>query len=166
MNINTVSYTTVRPRVYAEAAQVRRTPSETVGPAYIVDISPEAHEAYARSRKTQTGAASDTPGECETCKNRRYKDGSNDASVSFQAPTRISPEQAASAVASHEREHVTHEQVRAKQEGRRIVSQTVSLKMGVCPECGRIYVAGGVTRTVTAKAAEVPVSEGLVDVYA
>lgn len=29
-------------------------------------------------------------------------------------------------------------------------NQSVSLHMGVCPECGRSYVAGGTTRTTTA----------------
>ena len=29
----------------------------------------------------------------------------------------------------------------------KLVSSTVTLKMGVCPECGRTYVAGGLTKT-------------------
>jgi hypothetical protein len=89
------------------------------------------------------------PGECETCKNRKYQDGSNDPSVSFQAPARINPSQAGAVVASHEREHVAHEQAKAAEEGRKVISQTVSLKTGICPECKRVYVSGGVTRTLT-----------------
>jgi hypothetical protein len=51
---------------------------------------------------------------------------------------------------SHEREHVTNEQARAQRDDRKVVSQTVTLSTAVCPECGRVYVSGGVTRTVTA----------------
>lgn len=29
------------------------------------------------------------------------------------------------------------------------MQQTVSIQTAICPECGRIYVAGGTTRTVT-----------------
>ena len=50
---------------------------------------------------------------------------------------------------SHEREHVVNEQARAEKEGRKVVSQTVTLTMATCPECGRMYVSGGTTRTVT-----------------
>ena len=90
------------------------------------------------------------PHECQTCKNRKYQDGSSDPSVSYQAPTHISPNQAGAAVASHEGEHVAHEQAKAEREGRKIVSQTVSLSTSICPECGRVYISGGVTRTITA----------------
>ena len=90
------------------------------------------------------------PHECQTCKNRKYQDGSSDPSVSYQAPTHISPNQAGAAVAAHEGEHVAHEQAKAQQEDRQIVSQTVSLSTSICPECGRVYISGGVTRTITA----------------
>ena len=30
--------------------------------------------------------------ECETCKNRKYVDGSNESDVSFKSPTHVSPE--------------------------------------------------------------------------
>lgn len=29
------------------------------------------------------------------------------------------------------------------------MQQTVSIQTAICPECGKIYVAGGTTRTVT-----------------
>lgn len=35
--------------------------------------------------------------ECQTCKERKYQDGSNDPGVSFKTPASISPERAASA---------------------------------------------------------------------
>lgn len=62
----------------------------------------------------------------------------------------ISVGSSASVVASHEQEHVSNEQAKAKGEGRRVVSQTVVLQYAVCPECHRSYVSGGTTRTVTA----------------
>lgn len=88
--------------------------------------------------------------ECKTCKERKYQDGSNDPGVSFKTPTHIDPGQSASAVRGHEMEHVVNERARAKNEGRRVISQTVSMQTGICPECGRVYTAGGVTRTTTA----------------
>ncbi len=87
--------------------------------------------------------------ECQTCKNRKYQDGSNDPGVSFKTPTNIAPEQAASSVRAHENEHVVREQAKAEREGRKVVSQNVSYQSGICPECGKVYVAGGKTRTVT-----------------
>ena len=54
------------------------------------------------------------------------------------------------AVRSHEQEHVGREQFQAEQEGREVVFQTVTIHNAICPECGRIYVSGGTTRTVTA----------------
>ena len=87
--------------------------------------------------------------ECQTCSNREYVDVSNDPGVSFKSPTKISPNQAAAAVSSHEGEHVTNEQARAKEEGREVLSQTVVLHSDICPECGRAYISGGTTRTVT-----------------
>lgn len=86
---------------------------------------------------------------CHTCENRKYQDGSDDPGVSFKSPSKLTPEQAASAVVSHEREHVFREQAKAKEEGAKVVSQTVSIHTGICSECGKVYVAGGTTRTVT-----------------
>ena len=88
-------------------------------------------------------------GECQTCKNRKYQDGSDDPGVSFKTASKIAPETAASAVRGHEMEHVYRNQAKAEREGREVVSQTVTLKTGICPECGKPYIAGGETRTVT-----------------
>ena len=85
--------------------------------------------------------------ECQTCKNRKYQDGSKDPSVSFKTPTRLSPEQAAYAVRSHEAEHVAHAWAQAQREDKEVVSQSVTYHTGICPECGRTYLAGGNTRT-------------------
>ena len=88
--------------------------------------------------------------ECQTCEERKYQDGSDDAGVSYQTPTHIAPEQAASAVRGHEMEHVVRERASAEREDRRVVSQSVSMHTAICPECGRVYVSGGTTRTTTA----------------
>ena len=85
--------------------------------------------------------------ECQTCKNRKYQDGSNDPSVSFQTPTHISPSNSASAVMGHEMEHVTHERARAARDDKEILSQSVIIKTAICPECGKVYVSGGETTT-------------------
>lgn len=86
---------------------------------------------------------------CQTCEERKYQDGSDDMGVSFQTPTRIAPEAVASAVRGHEQEHVVREQAKAEREDRRVVSQSVTLHTGICPECGRVYISGGTTRTMT-----------------
>ena len=51
-------------------------------------------------------------------------------------------------------EHVVREQAKAQREGRAVISQTVTIHTGICPECGSVYVSGGTTRTTTAKAAK------------
>lgn len=88
-------------------------------------------------------------GECQTCKHRKYQDGSNDPGVSFKTPAHIAPEQAAATVRGHEMEHVVREQASARREGREVVQQTVTMHTAICPECGDVYVSGGTTRTVT-----------------
>ncbi len=87
--------------------------------------------------------------ECQTCANRQYQDGSDDPSVSMQSPTKIDSKAAASAVRKHEYEHVNNEQARAERDGREVVSQSVRLHTDICPECGKVYVSGGETRTTT-----------------
>ena len=87
--------------------------------------------------------------ECQTCKNRRYKDQSDDPGVSFQTASHIDPSAAYSAVRAHENEHVARNQTQAEQHGQKIAYQTVTIHRAICPECGRSYVSGGVTHTVT-----------------
>ncbi len=89
-------------------------------------------------------------GECQTCEQRKYQDGSDDPGVSFKTAAHIAPEQAASAVKGHEMEHVAREQAKAEREDRKVVSQNVTIHTDICPECGKVYVSGGTTRTVTA----------------
>ncbi len=84
--------------------------------------------------------------ECQTCKKRKYKDGS-DEMVSFKAAAHISPESAGAAVMAHEQEHVSNAYKKAALKGGKVLQASVQLHMGVCPECGRSYVAGGTTST-------------------
>jgi len=93
--------------------------------------------------------------ECHTCDNRRYVDVSSDSAVSFQSPTKVAPEQAAAAVRAHEQEHVRNDATDAAASNRDVVSQWVRLTNGICSECGKVYVSGGQTTTVTASKPEV-----------
>lgn len=84
--------------------------------------------------------------ECETCANRKYKDGS-DEMVSFKSPAHISPQSAASAVRSHEQEHVSNAYKKAANNNGEVMQASVRIKTSICPECGRSYVSGGETTT-------------------
>ena len=95
--------------------------------------------------RTITGRKS-TPEECETCKNRKYQDGS-DEMVSFKSAAHISPEASAATVRSHEQEHVSNACKKAAQNNGKVIAANVTLKTEICPECGRSYVAGGTTQT-------------------
>lgn len=97
------------------------------------------------STEKQAGRES-SPAECETCKNRKYQDGS-DEMVSFKAAAHISPDAAASRVRSHEQEHVSNAYKKAAQNNGKVVACNVAIHTAVCPECGRTYVSGGTTST-------------------
>ena len=90
--------------------------------------------------------AKSSPAECETCKNRKYQDGS-DEMVSFKSPSHISPNAAAAAVMGHEQELVWFAYKKAALKNGKVLQASVSIKTSVCPECGRSYVSGGETRT-------------------
>ena len=102
-------------------------------------VNPGESEKVAPGRKS-------SPAECETCKERKYQDGS-DEMVSFKSASHISPESAASAVRSHEQEHVSNAYKKASQNNGKVLSCSVSIHTAICPECGRSYVSGGTTRT-------------------
>ena len=97
------------------------------------------------SQEKKVGRKS-SPAECETCANRKYQDGS-DEMVSFKSPSHVSPEASASAVRGHEQEHVSNAYKKAAQNNGKVVSANVSIQTAICPECGRSYVAGGLTTT-------------------
>lgn len=88
-----------------------------------------------------------SPEQCETCKNRKYQDGSNE-NVSFKAATHISPNAAGGAVRAHEGEHVSNAYTKAAQNNGKVINASVSIHTSICPECGRTYVSGGTTNTM------------------
>ena len=109
----------------------------------------EAHQIVrnpGESTKKQAGRKS-SPAECETCKNRKYQDGSDEGDVSFKAAAHIDPKAAAARVRSHEQEHVSNAYKKAAQNNGKVVSCNVSIHTSVCPECGRTFVSGGTTAT-------------------
>lgn len=107
-------------------------------------IQSDVYKAYDDKTLKQMGVI-----DCSTCSNRTYQDGSADSGVSFQAPTHISPSASHAAVRGHEQEHVVRERASAEQNDGKVISQAVTIYMSVCPECGRAYSSGGVTKTTT-----------------
>lgn len=97
------------------------------------------------STKVAPGKKS-SPAECETCKERKYQDGS-DEMVSFKSASHLSPTAAGAAVRSHEQEHVSNAYKKAEQGGGKVLQASVAIHTAVCPECGRSYVSGGTTTT-------------------
>ncbi len=88
-----------------------------------------------------------SPEDCETCKNRKYQDGSDEGNVSFKAATHISPESAAAKVRAHENEHVSNAYKKAAKDNGKVMNASVTIQTSICPECGRTYVSGGLTKT-------------------
>lgn len=91
-----------------------------------------------------------SPAECKTCRERKYKDGSDEGDVSFKAPGHISPQASAATVAAHEHEHVVNAHQKAAQNNGVVLNCSVSMQTAICPECGTSYVSGGLTRTAIA----------------
>ncbi len=112
--------------------------------------------ADSHSERAEKGYHKSSPEECQTCKNRKYQDGSDENDVSFKAPGHISPQASAGAVRAHEMQHVNNAYQKAAEGNGEVRSVSVTLKTGVCPECGTTYVAGGETRTSIAYQKENP----------
>ena len=87
-----------------------------------------------------------SPAECQTCKERKYQDGS-DENVSFKSAQHISPEAAGARVRAHEQEHVANAYSKAEQQNGKVINASVTIHTAICPECGRTYVSGGTTHT-------------------
>lgn len=85
--------------------------------------------------------------ECQTCKERKYQDGSNECNVSFKSASHISPESAPAKVRAHEGEHVANAYKTAALKDGKVLQASVAIHTAVCPECGRTYVSGGTTTT-------------------
>ena len=118
-------------------------PAGAVDPAQ----SPAAGNLLSGSGRRVNGPGDYDTYECQTCKSRKYKDGSNDPGVSFKTATHLSPERAAYAIRAHEYEHVAHAKAEEAKGEKEVISQSVTYKTDICPECGRVYMSGGTTRT-------------------
>lgn len=114
---------------------------------YIIPFSNVSRVTPVNTDNTVDSSRKVAPVECQTCKNRRYQDVS-DEQVSFKTPGKISPEESYVKVRSHEQEHVSNAIAKGNKPGKELVSASVSLKLAVCPECGRSYIAGGTTKTL------------------
>ena len=97
------------------------------------------------STKVAPGRRS-SPAECQTCKERKYQDGSNE-NVSFKSAQHIDPMAAGARVRAHEQEHVSNAYSKASKNGGKVINASVAIHTAVCPECGRTYVSGGTTTT-------------------
>lgn len=126
---------------YANSSQVQPVPLSTNE-----EQKPRVVENTGESDKEKKAGRRSTPQECETCKNRKYKDGSNE-NVSFKSPAHISAAGSAAKVMAHEQEHVQNAYTKAAQNNGKVLSAVVSLRTAVCPECGSTYVEGGTTNT-------------------
>ena len=125
---------------------------------YIIPIANVSQVTPINTDNTVASSGKVNPIECETCKNRRYQDGS-DEMVSFKTPGKISPEESYAKVSAHEQEHVTNAVAEGSKPGKELISANVSLKTALCPECGKAYVAGGTTRTMMKTYGEDPFSK-------
>lgn len=108
-------------------------------------VSPTTADSAIGDDVKKAGRAS-SPEECQTCKNRKYQDGSNE-NVSFKSASHISPNAAGAAVRAHEGEHVSNAYSKAAENNGKVINASVSIHTSVCPECGRTYVSGGTTNT-------------------
>ncbi len=88
-----------------------------------------------------------SPAECETCRERKYQDGSDESDVSFQTAQHIDPSAAGARVRAHEQEHVRNAYEKQEKGEGKVLQASVQIKTAICPECGRTYVSGGVTTT-------------------
>ena len=147
MNINGISpamgYSAYGIQNYTDAAQ-----NNSAAPFALPgeeDSRSENALAADKDKQKKPGYKS-SPEECQTCKERKYQDGSNE-NVSFKTPGHIDPGNAAAVVLSHEHEHVANAYKDAAQNNGEVERVSVSLKTDICPECGRTFIAGGETNT-------------------
>lgn len=114
--------------------------TDAAGNTHGIVLNPGASTHKAPGRKS-------SPAECETCANRTYQDGSDENDVSFKTPSHIPQSIAATVVLGHEHEHVANAYEKERNGEGRVKSVSVRLHNDICPECGRVFVAGGVTHT-------------------
>jgi len=128
--------------IYANPAGTNRQPQE-VNPI----TGAEEEKKSANPDEVKKPGRKSSPADCETCKNRKYQDGSDEGNVSFKSASHISPESAASKVRAHENEHVSNAYKKAAKKNGKVMNASVSIQTSICPECGRTYVSGGLTKT-------------------
>ena len=140
------------PAQTAENAVPEQADAENAAAALDGKADSELPDATASLAEGKSAAEVAEDGECQTCQNRKYQDGSDDPGVSFKTAGSIDKSVAASTIRSHEQEHVSRNAAKAEREGREVVSSRVVLHTGICPECGDVYYSGGTTTTVTRNA--------------
>ena len=113
---------------------------DAAGNTHGVVLNPGASTHKAMGKKS-------SPAECETCARRTYQDGSDEQDVSFKTPSKIPQSIAASVVLGHEHEHVANAYEKERNGEGEVKRVSVTLHNDICPECGRVYVSGGVTHT-------------------
>ena len=114
--------------------------TDAAGNTHGVVLNPGASTHKAMGKKS-------SPAECETCARRTYQDGSDEQDVSFKTPSKIPQSIAASVVLGHEHEHVANAYEKERNGEGEVKRVSVTLHNDICPECGRVYVSGGVTHT-------------------
>ena len=107
----------------------------------------EKAETAANPDEIKKPGRKSSPEECQTCKERKYQDGSDEGNVSFKAAAHISPNAAGAVVRAHEGEHVANAYAKAEKNNGKVVNASVSIHTAICPECGRSYISGGTTNT-------------------
>ena len=83
-------------------------------------VSPTTADSAIGDDVKKAGRAS-SPEECQTCKNRKYQDGSNE-NVSFKSASHISPNAAGAAVRAHEGEHVSNAYSKAAENNGKVIA--------------------------------------------
>lgn len=130
-----------------EASQINPKKKEKTDAADNGDNPVLSTQEEENEKKNADGIHKSSPEDCQTCKNRKYQDGSDEGNVSFKAAAHISPDSAAARVRAHEGEHVSNAYKKAAQKNGKVVNASVSIHTSICPECGRVYVSGGTTNT-------------------
>ncbi|MDR0248734.1 MAG: hypothetical protein LBI44_03615 [Oscillospiraceae bacterium] len=153
MRVETVASIFAVPRVsapgraaFASAPVMPAAPEEKITDTLTLTRPQKPRPPYANLYDKPLRKTADKPtGEpCGICRARKYKDSSADIGVSMQSPVSIASSAAAGTILSHEREHASIAERRASEDGK--AAQTnVRSRMGICPECHKVYIAGGIT---------------------
>lgn len=136
-----------RTSAYGNSQGAGVAPVSASGPVTGVGVTDGVSMAKEDAKKASRVGETDTKKECQTCKERKYQDGS-DENVSFKSAQKIAPGAVASRVRGHEQEHVANAYDKAaKDKNAKVLQASVTMKMAICPECGKPYIAGGETTT-------------------